>query len=85
MICEIINIVHSRGMFFLCLNLYIVYITCLRSMELNKKLLKNKKESVLVYVLVATFACIWVCANTHLLNENLSTHNDPLQAPERSP
>ena len=24
MICEIINIVHSRGMFFLCLNLYIV-------------------------------------------------------------
>ena len=24
MICEIINIIHSRGMFFLCLNLYIV-------------------------------------------------------------
>ena len=45
MICEIINIVHSRGMFFFVF-VFIYCIICLSSMESNKKLLKNKKICV---------------------------------------
>ena len=59
MICEIINIVHSRGMFFLCLNLYIVLHV---SDQWNwiKKLLKNK--SVCEWVCVSVYSvCVWVC------------------------
>ena len=68
MICEIINIVHSRGMFFFVFE-FIYCITCFRSMELIKKLLKKKKKKKCVCVpvrVVYTCTCnvyMGVCIN----------------------
>merc|ERR1712074_447158 len=58
-ICEIINIVHSRGMLYFAIIL-MYCIICFSFMESNKKSLKNKKR-VCVCVCVCVCACVYVC------------------------
>ena len=62
MICEIINIVHSRGMLFFVF-VFIYCIICqFNGIEL-KKLLEEKKVCVCVCVCVCVRVCVFVCVH----------------------